>query len=87
VFQQASLASTRRSCQTLGASFGHVMDFLDFLLVPEVIIGTLVGLGAAALVHWWAPKPEPLLVEAALVAFGFLVGLALGFVDSTRRER
>jgi hypothetical protein len=67
--------------QRLARKEGVPLSLLD-LLLPEVIIGTLIGLGAAALIHWLAPEP-PVLVEAALVAFGALVGVA---VKGTKRR-
>ena len=51
------------------------MDFIDLLLFPEIVLGALVGLAGAALIHWFAPKPEPLLVEAGLVALGAIGGM------------
>jgi uncharacterized membrane protein YccC len=53
------------------------MEILGLLLVPEALLGTLLGVAGASLVHWLAPSPEPVMVEAGLVAFGFVGGLAL----------
>jgi hypothetical protein len=65
------------------------MDPLDallaILLVPELICGVLLGVGGAALIHWFAPKPEPILVEAGLVAVGFVIGLALSLASFKKR--
>lgn len=51
---------------------------------PEGVIGTVIGLGFASLIHWLAPRPEPLFVEAALVAFGFVGGLCTAHFGSRR---
>jgi hypothetical protein len=51
------------------------VDLLEILLVPQVIVGCLVGLLAAAAVHKLGMDPEPVLLEAGLVAAGFLIGL------------
>jgi hypothetical protein len=61
------------------------MDFIESLLYPEVVIGALAGLAAAALIHWFAPKPEPLLVEAGLVALGAVGGFIFGNWNSDER--
>lgn len=55
------------------------MEFLEALLWPEVVAGILIGLLAAGLIHWLAPSPEPVLVEAGLVALGFVGSLAVAF--------
>ena len=60
------------------------MEILGLLLVPEAFFGTLLGIAAASLVHWLAPSPEPVLVEAGLVALGFVAGLALSHWWSTK---
>jgi hypothetical protein len=60
------------------------VEFLEALLWSEVVAGILVGLLAAGLIHWLAPSPEPVLVEAGLVALGFVGGLAVAFTG--RRE-
>jgi hypothetical protein len=54
-----------------------VLEILGLLLVPEALFGTLLGIAGASLVHWLAPSPEPVLVEAGLIALGFVSGLAL----------
>jgi uncharacterized membrane protein YccC len=60
------------------------MEILGLLLVPEAFFGTLLGIAAASLVHWLAPDPEPVLVEAGLVALGFIAGLAVSHWWSTK---
>jgi hypothetical protein len=62
------------------------MDLLDALLVPEAVIGCLAGLLAAGLVHWLAPKPEPVLLEAGLVAAGFIGGLVVGWLGAKKTD-
>ena len=47
---------------------------LDLLLAPFMVISTLIGIGAAVLLHRYFPS-TPVEVEAALVIIGFLVGL------------
>jgi membrane protease YdiL (CAAX protease family) len=60
------------------------MDLLELLFVPEAVIGCIVGLLLAGVVHRWAPKPEPVILEAALVAAGFIGGLIVGWVTDKR---
>ncbi len=53
------------------------MSLFELLVVPEALFGTLLGVVGALLVHWLAPAPEPVTVEAGLVALGFIAGLGL----------
>jgi hypothetical protein len=63
------------------------MDLLEALLMWEALLGCLFGLVAAGLIHWLAPAPEPVFLEAALVAGGFFVGLIVGWrVDKRDKE-
>ena len=64
----------------------EILEFLGLLLVPEALLGTLLGIAGAALIHWLAPSPEPVLVEAGVVAFGFVGGLALSHWWSAKDE-
>ena len=61
------------------------MDMLDLLLVPEALVGCLIGLLAAGLVHWLSPDPEPLVLEGGLIAAGFIGGLVVNWVTEKRR--
>ena len=61
------------------------MDLFALLLVPEALIGCLIGLMAAGLIHWIAPAPEPVLLEAALVAGGFIGGLVVSWMTEKRK--
>lgn len=62
------------------------MDLFELLPVPEAFVGVLAGLCLAALVHWMAPEPEPLLMEAGLVALGFVGGLLVSLVGSSKGQ-
>lgn len=62
------------------------MALLDLLVVPEALIGCVLGLLAAGLVHWIAPAPEPIVLEAGLVAAGFIGGLVVNWLTDRRRE-
>jgi hypothetical protein len=62
------------------------MGLFEVLLVPEAFLGCLLGLLAACLVHWLAPAPEPVLLEAGLVAGGFVGGLVVNWLTERRRE-
>lgn len=60
---------------------------MEIFLSLGGVVGALVGLGAAALIHWLVPGVEDQLtiVYAALVAGGFLVGLILDDRNKTDR--
>ena len=62
------------------------MGLLDLLAVPEALVGLVLGLLVAALIHWLAPTPEPVLLEAGLIASGFLGGLVVHWMTKKRRE-
>jgi Na+/glutamate symporter len=62
------------------------MTLLDLLVVPEALVGCVLGLLAAGLVHWIAPAPEPVVLEAGLVAAGFIGGLVVNWLTERRRE-
>jgi predicted CDP-diglyceride synthetase/phosphatidate cytidylyltransferase len=62
------------------------MGLLDLLLVPEALVGCILGLLAASIVHWLAPAPEPVVLEAGLVAAGFIGGLVVSWLTEKRRE-
>ena len=62
------------------------MSLLDLLVVPEALVGCVLGLLAAFLVHWIAPAPEPVVLEAGLVAAGFIGGLVVNWLTERRRE-
>ena len=55
------------------------MDLFDLLISFEVVAGVVCGILAAALVHWIAPEPKPVVVEALLVVAGFAGGLLWGY--------
>jgi hypothetical protein len=62
------------------------MDLLAILAWPEAVLGCIVGLLLAGLVHWLAPEPEPIVLEAALVAAGCIAGLVIGWLSERRKE-
>jgi hypothetical protein len=62
------------------------MDFLDLVLLPDLVLGTILGICAAGLVHWLAPAPEPLLLEGGLVALGFAGGVVVSLLSSRKRK-
>ena len=59
---------------------------LELFFMPEAVVGCVVGLLLAGLIHWLAPAPEPVLLEAALVALGFIGGLAVGYIAAKRDD-
>ena len=61
------------------------MGLLDLLVVPEAVVGGILGLLAAGLVHWLVPSPEPIALEAGLVAAGFMGGLVVNWLTDKRR--
>jgi len=64
------------------------MDFFDLLallVIPEAVAGALCGLVGAWLIHRYG-QPDPVLVEAGVVAFGFVMGLCLAKLDQGRRD-
>jgi|JI8StandDraft_2_1071088.scaffolds.fasta_scaffold267993_1 hypothetical protein len=60
---------------------------IEFLLSPGGVIGALLGLGVAALLHWLFPAlgDTATLLYAGLVAAGFFVGLVLDDRETLRR--
>lgn len=62
------------------------MALLDLLVVPEALVGCVLGLLAAGLVHWLAPAPEPIVLEAGLIAAGFIGGLVVNWLTERRRK-
>ena len=54
--------------------------------MPEAVIGCIIGLLAAGVIHWFGPQPEPVVLEAALVALGFVGGLLVGWVTDKRDD-
>jgi hypothetical protein len=62
------------------------MGFLDLLAVPEAVLGCILGLLAAGLIHWLSPAPEPVVLEAGLVALGFIGGLVVNWLTERCRE-
>ncbi len=66
------------------------MDFLEALFIllfmPEALVGCLIGLVAAGAVHWLATEPEPVVLEAALVAGGFMLGLVIGGLSAKGKD-
>lgn len=62
------------------------MDLLNLLVVPEALVGCVLGLLAAGLVHWIAPAPEPIVLEAGLVTAGLIGGLVVNWLTERRRE-
>jgi Na+/glutamate symporter len=61
------------------------MSLLDLLVVPEAVLGCILGLLAAGLVHWLSPAPEPVTLEAGLVAAGFIGGLVVNWLTEKRK--
>jgi hypothetical protein len=59
----------------------------EFLLSPGGVVGALLGLGAASLIHWLFPAlgDTATLFYAGLVAAGFLIGLVLDDKTTFRR--
>jgi hypothetical protein len=62
------------------------MDLLDLLVVREAVVGCVLGLLAAGLIHWIAPAPEPILLEAGLIAAGLIGGLVVNWLTERRSQ-
>ena len=60
------------------------MELLELLLMPEAVVGCLVGLLLAGAIHWFGPQPEPVVFEAGLVALGFVGGLLVGWLTERK---
>ncbi len=60
------------------------MGLFELLVVPEALVGCILGLLAAGLIHWLAPAPEPILLEGGLVAAGFIGGLVVNWLTERR---
>ena len=54
----------------------------ELLLQPEATVGAVVGIVLAAGLHWLFPEHDLALVQAGLVAGGFLVGLVVATAKS-----
>lgn len=60
---------------------GEYMSFLDLVTSLGAIIGVLVGLGAALVVHWFAPPGvDTVSLGAWLVFFGWLAGALVDWI-------
>jgi len=64
----------------------ELFDLLLSFLSSPAILPVAFGVLLAAIVHWLAPSPEPVLLEAGLVALGFLGSIVWGYVAEQRRE-
>jgi len=62
------------------------VDLIDVLLSFPAVLAVLFGIALAAIVHWLAPSPEPVLLEAGLVALGFLGSFIWGHAHERNRE-
>jgi hypothetical protein len=62
------------------------MGLLDLLVVPEAVVGAILGLFAAGLIHWLVPAPEPVMLEAGIVASGFIGGLVVSWLTQRRKD-
>jgi len=62
------------------------LDLVDVLLSFPAVLAVLFGIALAGIVHWLAPSPEPVLLEAGLVALGFLGSLIWGYMHERKRE-
>jgi hypothetical protein len=76
----------RTACGLYHVRPQEAMDPLDQLVVPEAIVGCVLGLLAAGLIHWIAPAPEPIVLEEGLVAAGFIGGLVVDWLTERRRK-
>jgi hypothetical protein len=63
------------------------MELIEFLLMPEAVVGCIIGLLVAGLVHWFAPKPEPVVLEAGVVALGFVCGLFVSWLSAKKHDK
>jgi hypothetical protein len=55
------------------------MSIIDVLIAPGAAIGCVVGVGAAALLHWFFPTEDLLVVQALLVVFFTIVGHVVAY--------
>ena len=57
----------------------HLVDLLSMSFTAVgLVIGTALGILAAAALHWLLPTHELRVVQALLVGFGLLLGAFLG---------
>ena len=59
---------------------------LELLFFPAMVICILLGIGVAALLHWFFPS-VPIEVEAFFVALGFLAGFLLSWSEKKHENR
>ena len=63
------------------------MSIVDILVNPGAAIGCVVGIGAAATLHWAFPTQDLVVVQAFIVIFCCVVGLVIEHrFDGTRNK-
>ena len=68
-----------------------MLDLLALLMEPFIavgaVLGTLLGLGAAVLLHYLVPGQDLSTPQALLVALGIVVGVGAGMLVRANAER
>ena len=66
-----------------------MLELLAFLEQPFVVLGAILGVAIgvmlAAALHWLYPEHRMVVLQAILVAAGFIVGLLAGSAVQNRR--
>jgi len=53
------------------------MNIFDLLAYPGALLGCLVGIGIAALLHWVFPSYDLVILQAIVIVLCTVTGLAL----------
>lgn len=55
------------------------MNIFDFLANPGLVVGTLVGIGIAVLLHWFFPTRDLVVLQALFIVACAGIGLVLEY--------
>ena len=63
------------------------MDLLEVFLDPGLLLGCLLGVGAAFTLHWLFPAEDLSLVQGLLIIFFACAGMAFELFGTERSRR
>ena len=53
------------------------MNIFDLLFYPGALVGCLVGIGIAGLLHWGFPSYDLIILQAIVIVLCTIIGLVL----------